>query len=154
MRRDDIVIEIQTRINNIKIVNGYPFDVQYVFRNPPDEPSPDLMPLTNIFEFPSETVDSAPSRGARTKPIYKQDFRVVLEHWYLSTEAGLASRDIMTYLKAARQVIFNDGQILGGLVDLVLEEEVSRVYRPPVDKKSVGIGQVLFIKFKEDFNNL
>jgi hypothetical protein len=154
LQRDRIVIEIQTRINTIKIANGHPFDINYVFRNPPDEPSSDLMPLTNIFEFPSETVDTAPSRGARAKPIYKQDFRVVLEHWYLSTEAGLASKDIMNYLKAAREVIFSDGQILGGLADLVVEEEVSRVYRPPVDKKSVGIGQVLFIKFKEDFNNL
>lgn len=154
MRRDDIVVEIQTRLNLITTANGHSFNIQYVFRNPEEEPKSDLMPMTNIFEFPSMTIDSAPRRGARSKPIYKQEFRVVMEHWYLSTSAGRVSRDIMTYLKSSREVIFSDGQTLGGLADIVVEEEVSRVYRPPVDSKAVGIGQVLLIQFKEDFNNL
>lgn len=154
MRRDDIVIEIQRRLNLITTSNGHPFDIKYVFRNPEEEPKNDMMPMTNIFEFPSITYDSAPSRGARSKPIYKQEFRVIMEHWYLSTNAGRTSKDIMLYLKSSREVIFSDGQILGGLADLVVEEEVSRVYRPPVDSKAVGIGQVLLIQFKEDFNNL
>lgn len=154
MRRDNIVVEIQRRVNLIKIANGHDFDIRFVFRNPEEEPSPDLMPMTNIFEFPSVTTDSASSRGARSKPIYKQEFRVVLENWYLSESRGKVSRDIMKFLKSTREVIFSDGQTLGGLADLVMEEEVSRVYRPPVDNKAVGIGQVLLIHFKEDFNAL
>ena len=154
MRRDNIVVEIQKRVNSITIANGFTFDIAYVYRNPDEEPSPDIMPLTNIFEFPSITLESAPSRGGKSKPIYKQEFRVILENWYLSDSRGKTSRDIMTFLKHTRDVVFADGQTLGGLADLVQEEEVSRVYRPPVDNKAVGIGQVLLILFKEDFNNL
>ncbi len=154
MRRDDIVVEIQRRMNLLLIANGHPFDIKYVFRNPDEEPGLDLMPCTNIYEFPSITIESAPSRGARSKPIYKQELTVVLEHWYLSATAGETNRDVNIYLKASRELIFSDGQILGGLADLVVEEEASRVYRPPIDKKVVGIGQVLGIQFKEDFNTL
>ena len=154
MRRDDITIEVQRRVNLIKIVNGHTFDIAYVFRNPEEEPSPDTMPLTNIYEFPSVTLESSQRRGARSKPIYKQEFRLVLESWFYSTSRGKTSRDIMVFLKSLREVIFSDGQTLGGLADIVMEEEVSRVYRPPIDNKVVGIGQVLLIHFKEDFNAL
>lgn len=154
MQRDNITIEVQRRVNLITVVNGHPFDIAYVFRNPEEEPSPETMPLTNIFEFPSITLDSALRRGASKKPIYKQEFRIVLENWFYSTSRGRTSRDIMIYLKSLREVIFSDGQTLGGLADLVMEEEVSRVYRPPIDNKVVGIGQVLLIHFKEDFNSL
>lgn len=151
MLRDDVVVEIQRRLNLIKIANGHPFDIRYVFRNPEEEPSPDLMPLTNVFEFPSVTEDSA-SRGARQLPSYKKFFRVALEHWYKSETVGETNRDIMKYLKASRQVIFSDGQVLGGMVTLVMEEEESRIYRPL--RTVVGIGQVLVLQFTEDFNNL
>ena len=152
MRRDDIVVEIQTRMNSIKIANGYAFDVQYVYRNPEGEPSPDLMPMTNIFEFPSTTVDETMRRGASQKPVYKKFFRVALEHWYNSDSMGETSRDIMQYLKASRLAIFIDGQTLGGLASLVVEEEESRIYRPL--QNVVGIGEVLAIQFTEDFNLL
>lgn len=152
MQRDDIVIEIQRRLNLIKIANGHPFDIQYVFRNPEGEPSAEIMPMTNIFEFPSVTVDETMRRGARQKPVYKKFFRVALEHWYNSASRGECSRDIMLFLKASRQVLFSDGQILGGLASLIVEEEESRVYRPQTTV--VGIGEVLAIQFTEDFNNL
>ena len=152
MQRDNIVVEIQRRINSIKIVNGYAFDIQYVYRNPEGEPSPDLMPMTNIFEFPSTTIDETMRRGAKEKPVYKKFFRVVLEHWYNSASRGETSRDIMQFLRASRLAIFSDGQILGGLASLVVEEEESRVYRPL--QNVVGIGEVLAIQFTEDFNNL
>jgi hypothetical protein len=107
--------------------------------------------MTNIFEFPATTIDSA-KRGASTKPVYKKFFRVVLEHWYNSASMGAASRDIITYLKAARLAIFSDGQTLGGLASTVVEEEESRIYRPL--QNVVGIGEVLAIEFTEDFNKL
>jgi hypothetical protein len=151
LQRDRIVVEIQTRLNSIKIVNGYAFDIEHVFRNPEGEPAPELMPMTNIFEFPSTTIESA-KRGATKKPIYKKFFRVVLEHWYNSNSLGETSRDIMQYLKASRLAIFSDGQTLGGLASIVVEEEESRIYRPL--QKVVGIGEVLSIEFTEDFNNL
>lgn len=154
MRRDDIVVDVQRRMNRILIANGHPFDIKYVFRNPDEEPGLDFMPCSNVFEFPSITLDTAPSRGARSKPIYKQEMRIVIEHWYLSATAGETNRDVNIYLKASRQEIFIDGQTLGGLADLVVEEEISRVYRPAIDKKVVGIGQVLAVQFKEDFNAL
>ena len=152
MQRDRIVVEIQRRINSIKIANGYEFDIRYVYRNPEGEPSPDLMPMTNIFEFPSTTVDETMRRGAKQKPVYKKFFRVAMEHWYNSDSMGETSRDIMQFLKAARLAIFSDGQTLGGLASLVVEEEESRVYRPL--QNVVGIGEVLAIQFTEDFNNL
>ena len=152
MRRDDIVVEIQRRMNLVKIANGYDFDIAHVFRNPDGEPSPDLMPMTNIFEFPSTTTDETMRRGAKQKPVYKKFFRVALEHWWNSTNAGEASRDIMQFLKASRQTIFSDGQTLGGVATLVVEEEESRIYRPL--QYVVGIGEVLAIQFIEDFNNL
>ena len=151
MRRDNIVVEIQRRLNLIKTSNGYDFDIAHVYRNPEGEPSPELMPMTNIFEFPSTTMDSA-SRGASQKPTYKKFFRVALEHWYQSASRGATNRDIMIYLKASRLAIFSDGQVLGGLASLVMEEEESRVYRPL--QNVVGIGQVLAIQFTEDFNKL
>jgi hypothetical protein len=152
LQRDNIVVEIQSRLNLIKIANGYDFDIRYIFRNPEGEPSPDLMPLTNIFEFSSSTVDETMRRGAKEKPVYKKFFRVVLEHWYNSASKGECSRDITTFLKAARLAIFADGQTLGGLASIIVEEEVSRVYRPM--HNVVGIGEVLSIQFTEDFNNL
>jgi len=139
-------------MNSIKVANGYSLDVRYVYRNPEGEPSPDLMPMTNIFEFPSTTVDDTMRRGASQKPVYKKFFRVALEHWYNSTSMGETSRDIMKYLKASRLAIFSDGQTLGGLASLVVEEEESRVYRPL--QNVVGIGEVLAIQFTEDFNKL
>lgn len=151
MQRDNIVVEIQRRVNLIKIANGHPFDIRYVFRNPEGEPSPDLMPMTNLFEFPSTTIESG-KRGASQKPVYKKFFRIALEHWYNSASMGETSRDIMTFLKASRQVIFSDGQTLGGLASVVVEEEESRIYRPL--QNVVGIGEVLGIEFTEDFNNL
>lgn len=152
MQRDNIVVEIQRRVNLIKTENGHPFDVRYVYRNPEGEPSPDLMPMTNIFEFPSTTVDETMRRGASQKPVYKKFFRVALEHWYNSDSRGEANRDIMIFLKASRQVLFSDGQTLGGLASLMVEEEESRVYRPL--QNVVGIGEVLAIQFTEDFNKL
>lgn len=152
MQRDSIVVEIQRRMNLIKVANGYTLDVRYVYRNPEGEPSPDLMPMTNIFEFPSTTVDETMRRGASQKPVYKKFFRVALEHWYNSASKGETSRDIMKYLKASRLAIFSDGQTLGGLASLVVEEEESRVYRPL--QNVVGIGEVLAIQFTEDFNKL
>lgn len=152
MQRDRIVIEIQSRLNGITIVNGHPFDIKYVFRNPEGEPSPDLMPTINMYEFTSTTTDSTMIRGAKEKPIYKKFFRIALEHWYYSASEGDTNRDIMKFLKASRQVIFADGQTLGRLATLVVEEEESRIYRPL--PKVVGIGQVLAIQFVEDFNNL
>jgi len=154
MQRDNIVVEVQRRLNSIKTINGYDLTVRYVFRNPESEPSPELMPMSNIFEFPSITIDSKLRRGAKEKPIYLKEFRLVMEHWYLSESRGDTSRDIMKYLKAARIAIFEDGQTLGGLASLVVEEEESRVYRPPVDPKAVGIGHVLCFNFTEDFNTL
>lgn len=151
MQRDNIVVEIQRRVNLIKEENGHPFDIRYVYRNPEGEPSPDLMPMTNIFEFPSTTIESA-KRGATQKPVYKKFFRVALEHWYNSDSRGECSRDIMIFLKASRQVLFSDGQTLGRLASLVVEEEESRIYRPL--QNVVGIGEVLAIQFTEDFNNL
>lgn len=151
MRRDNIVVEIQSRMNSIKIVNGYDFDVEYVYRNPEGEPAPELMPMTNIFEFPSTTVESS-KRGASQKPSYKKFFRVVLEHWYNSNSPGETSRDIMQYLRASRLAIFVDGQTLGGLASIVVEEEESRIYRPL--QNVVGIGEVFGIEFTEDFNKL
>jgi hypothetical protein len=132
-------------------VNGYEFDIGYVFRNPEVEPSPDLMPVTNIFEFPSTTIDSQ-KRGASKKPSYKKFFRVAMEHWYNSASQGETSRDIMKYLKAVRLCIFSDGQTLGKLASLVVEEEESKIYRP--QHNVVGIGEVLAIEFIEDFNKL
>ena len=152
MRRDEIVVEIQRRLNQIKVANGHPFDIQYVFRNPEEEPSPDLMPLTHIFEFPSVTEDRSNRTGATQPPIYKKFFRVALEHWFNSSSVGETNRDIMKYLKASRQVLFSDGQVLGGLASLVVEEEESRIYRPL--RTVVGIGEVLVITYVEDFNNL
>jgi hypothetical protein len=146
------VVEIQRRLNLIKIANGHPFDIQYVFRNPEEEPSPELMPLTNIFEFPSVTQDSTLRRGASQKPAYKKFFRVALEHWYNSTTVGETSRDIMKFLESSRKVLFSDGQTLGGRASLVMEEEESRVYRPL--RTVVGIGQVIVFDYVEDFNQL
>jgi hypothetical protein len=132
--------------------NGYPFDIQRVLRNPEGEPSPENMPLTNIFEFPSITKEHDPRRGAKDKPSYRKEFQVVLEHWYLSDSEGETSRDIMTYLKAARQILFVDGITLGRKAAIVEEVEESRVYRPLA--RVVGIGHVLRIEYLEDFNNL
>jgi hypothetical protein len=138
-------------MNSIKIANGYEFDIQYVYRNPEGEPAPDLMPMTNIFEFPSTTMDSA-KRGVSTKPTYKKFFRVVLEHWYNSESMGETSRDIMKFLRASRLALFIDGQSLGGLATIIEEEEESRIYRPL--QNVVGIGEVIAIQFTEDFNKL
>ena len=153
MQRDLIVVEIQRRLNLITIANGHDFDINLVYRNPEGEPSPNIMPMSNIFEFPSFTTEPS-RRGGSQMPEYRQDFQVVLEHWYKSTSLGACSRDIMNYLKSAREVVFSDGQRLGGLAQAVVESEVSRVYRPPIGSNAVGIGQVLNILFVEDFNNL
>lgn len=151
MLRDSIVIEIQRRLLLIKSANGYSFDLRYVFRNPEDDPNPDLMACTHLFEFPEVTIEKTQSRGAKDKPAYKKEMRVVMEHWYKSASKGATTRDINTYLKAARKILFIDGQTLGRLASFVMEDEVSRVYRPSIGNNVVGIGQVLLLQYIEDF---
>jgi hypothetical protein len=153
MQRDEIVVEVQKRLNGITTANGHPFDIAYVFRNPEEEPSVNRMPCINIFEFPDITVDEK-QRGGSLKPIYKKEFQVVLEMWYVSASAGETSRDIMTFLKSVREVIFEGGITLGGKAKYVKEEEVSRVYRPGIGNNVVGIGQVLSFQYIEDFDTL
>ena len=153
MKRDDIVIEIQARLNLITVGNGHPFDVDYIFRNPDEEPSPEQMPAINIFEMPDITTGGQ-QRKASDLPVYERQFTVALELWYKSVNPGIVSKDIMTFLKASRQVIFSDGVTLGGLVSMVLEEETSRVFRPDIKNNVVGIGQVLQFTYIEDFSNL
>ena len=151
MQRDNIVVEIMRRVLTVTTGNGYDFSVQSVIRNPENEPSPDRMPLTQLFEFPEITLTES-SRGASVMPIYKKEFQVVLEHWYQSATRGVTTKDITKYLKYSRQAIFSDGITLGKLCSLIEESEVSRVYRPQIGNNVVGIGQVLKIVFVEDFS--
>jgi hypothetical protein len=140
------------RLNLITTANGYDFDLQAAVRNPENEPSPDRMPLTNIFEFPELTV-SEHSRGASIPPVYKKELLVVLEHWYASASRGSTTPDIYKFLNYSRRVLFSDGITLGRFCDHIEESEISRVYRPPIANNVIGIGQVVRITYTEDFNN-
>lgn len=154
MKRDRIVIEIIRRLNLIKEVNGYTFDLKMALRNPENEPSIDNMPMTNIFEFPEITLGEAKRRGASQPPIYTKELTVVMEHWYASDSRGSTTNDVYTYLSHSRKVLFLDGITLGRLCNNVEETEISRVYRPPIGNNIVGIGQVLNFRFIEDFAEL
>lgn len=153
MKRDDAVVEIMRRLLTINTTNGYDFTINQVIRNPETEPSPERMPITNIFEFPEVTAKGS-SRGATQPPNYIKEFQVVLEHWFASATRGETTKDIVKYLKYARKVIFADGITLGRICTEVEETETSRVYRPMIGNNVVGVGQVLRIVFVEDFNNL
>jgi len=153
MQRDNVVVEVMRRLLLITTGNGYDFTVNSVIRNPENEPSPDRMPLTNLFEFPEITVGES-TRGSSKMPIYKKEFQVVLEHWYASANRGVTTKDITKYLKYSRQTLFSDGNTLGKICSLVEESEISRVYRPQIGNNVVGIGQVLRVVFVEDFSQL
>ena len=103
MKRDGIVVEILRRLNSIKVANGYAFDVNPPLRNPETEPAVDLMPMTNVFEFPETTISETKRRGASQPPIYTKQFSVVMEHWYASTSRGKTTADIYSYLASARR---------------------------------------------------
>jgi len=152
MKRESLVIEIQRRLNLIKIANGCTFDISYVFRNPEEEPTPEAMPCTNLFEM-QDAVTEERSRGTRP-PLYLRELTIILESWYKSVSTGVASKDILTFLKHMRTAIFSDGVTLGGLSLGISETEVSRIFRPPIGNNVVGIGMVLRIKYLEDFSNL
>ena len=154
MTRDSIVSEIMRRLLLVKVANGYTFDTRYVFQNPESEPLVESMPCVNLFEFAEITLDHAKNRGASQPPIYTKEFQVVIESWYASSSLGRTSKDITAFLKSNRKAIFSDGITLGRLCSLIQETEVSRVYRPPIGNNVVGIGQVLTIRFIEDFNSL
>lgn len=151
MIRNEVVVEIIRRLNFITTANGYDFDFILASRNPENEPSPDRMPMTHIFEFPELTVESS-KRGASVPPVYKKQFMVVLEHWYHSTNRGSTTPDILKFLRYARKVLFQDGTTLGGVCREVEETELSRIYRPPIGNNVVGVGQVLRVTYVEDFN--
>lgn len=153
MIKDDAVKEIQRRLNLITIANGHPFTNSYVFRNPEDEPSPDLMPCVNIFEMEDAAIHLQ-ARNASSPPISTQNLRLVLEMWYKSTSQGAGSVDIMLFLKSVRTVLFSDGITLGGAVKQMAEVEISRVFRPAISNKVFGIGVVLELVYIEDFSNL
>lgn len=154
MKRSSIVSEVMRRLNTIKIANGYTFDMKYVFQNPEDEPLVETMPCVNLFEFPEITLEQTKNRGASQPPIYTKEFKIVIESWYASASRGNTSKDITTFLKHNRQVLFGDGITLSRLCNLLEESEVSRVYRPAIGNNVVGIGQVLTIRYIEDFNAL
>ena len=153
MKRDDIVIEVQRRLNLITTANGHPLDVAYVFRNPEEDPSPERMPCVNIFELPDTTLRQQ-SRTTKDMPIYEKNFSVVLEMWRASAEEGVVSRDILEFLKSVREVIFSDGETLGRRVAKCIEVEVSRVFRPRIGNHIVGIGQVLEFVYMEEFSKM
>ncbi len=153
MIKDDAVKEIQRRLYLITTANGHSLDNSYVFRNPEDEPSPDLMPCVNIFEMEDSPIHLQ-TRSASTPPISTQNLRLVLEMWYKSTSQGAGSVDIMLFLKSVRTVLFSDGITLGGTVKQMAEVEVSRVFRPAISNMIFGIGVVLELLYIEDFSNL
>ena len=154
MKREELVTEVQRRFAGIKTANGYTLDVNHVFRNPEEEPNPSIMPLVNLFEMPDLLV-SQKDRGATKPPIATRELVVVAECWMVATSEGKASKEISQFLKAARVAIFNDGITLGkkGVIG-VAEIEVSRVYRPAIGNGVVGIGQVLRIRYLEDYSQL
>ena len=155
MTRDNIVIEIQRRLNLIKTSNGYTFDINLVERNPEEDPDPSRMPSAAIFEFPDVSVDIPRGRrGASQPPIYAREFTILLELWYRSANEGIVSRDVATFLKHTRQVLFSDGITLNGICNTLEEVETSRVYRPCIGNYIGGIGIVLKAVFIEDFANL
>jgi hypothetical protein len=147
--RDNIIKEVQKRLYEIKTTNGFDFDVALVTRNPEEEPSPEQMPMCQVFEFPEVTLQNS-TRGG--KPIYTKELQIVVESWYNSDSQGSSTPDILKFLKYKRKQLFKDGVSLGGLASEMIEMEVSRVMRPPIGNNIVGIGQVLQIKFIEDFN--
>lgn len=153
MIRDILVKELQRRLTLIKEVNGDPFDLDFVLRNPETEPDPAFMPTANIFEFPDVTT-KAQSRSSTTPPVLSKEFSVAIELWYVSDSEGETTPDIMTFLKLARQKEFSDGITFGKRCSGVREEEVSRVFRPKIGSHIVGIGQVLTFEYMEDFSNL
>jgi hypothetical protein len=153
MQRELIVRELQKRLNDITVANGYPLTVSYIFRNPDDEPSPDTMPCVNIFEMEDTSMDFR-NRGGSFPPIITKNFRVALEAWLVSTSEGLVSTDVSAFLRSERQVIFSDGVTLGGAVSIATEVEVSRVFRPGIANFVGGIGVVLEFIYIEDFSNL
>lgn len=153
MIKDDVVKEVQRRLNLITVANGYPFDNSYVFRNPEDEPSPDLMPCVNIFEMEDSPIHLQ-TRSASTPPISTQSLRLILEMWYKATSQGAGSVSIMLFLKSVRTALFSDGITLGNVVKQMAEVEVSRVFRPAISNRVFGIGVVLELLYVEDFSNL
>lgn len=153
MKREEIIQELQRRLNQIKTDNGYPVSVRYVFRNPDVEPSPDTMPCINLFEMEDSSIELA-SRSASTPPIIKKNLRVVLEMWVKSTSEGRCSKDVSDFLKSVRQVVFSDGVTLGKYAAMVSEVEVSRMFRPDIQSNVGGIGTVLEFIYIEDFSTL
>lgn len=153
MKRDDTVIEIQRRLNQIRIVNGYDLNLTFIERNPEEDPDPLRMPMASVFEFPDVTTEIR-SRGSTIPPCYRREFTILLELWYKSSSEGEVSRDISTFVRNARYALFNDGTTLGKVVTGLEEVELSRVYRPGLSGFIGGIGIVLKAQFVEDFNNI
>lgn len=153
MQREIIIRELQGRLNDILIVNGYLVDVSYVFRNPEKEPSPDVMHCINIFEMEDTTVKVS-TRGASIPPIYTKNFRVALEMWFKSASNGKVSTDVSDFLRSTRKSIFQDGVTLGGVASMVTEMETSRIFRPAISNYIGGIGIALEIIYIESYLNL
>lgn len=153
MNRDSIVVEVQRRFHEISVASGYAYDVEYVLRNPEDEPSPDRMPSISIFEL-EDTMLDARLRGAENMPVYKRRLRIACEMWLQAATPGAVTKEVMALLKCCRQAIFFDGITLGRRVALAEETELSRVFRPDISNKIGGIGQVLEFEYIEDFSKL
>ena len=149
MQRDNVVKEVQKRIYQITTGNGYDFSVNKVERNPEEQPDPDSMPLVQIFEFPEITLTNS-TRGGM--PIQTKELQLVVEFFYKSASQGATTPDIIKFLRYIRKTIFQDGIALGGVAKEIVETEVSRVLRPPLGNRIVGMGEVLAIKYVEDFN--
>jgi hypothetical protein len=153
MIRDDAVVEIQRRLNRIRIINGYGLNLTFIERNPEEDPDPRRMPMASIFEFPDTTIEIK-KRGASVPPAYRREFTILVELWYKSESEGEVSGDISTFVRNVRYALFNDGTTLGRLITGLAEVELSRVYRPGIQNHVVGIGMVLKAHFIEDFNNI
>jgi hypothetical protein len=153
LSRDAAIVEILTRLNFIKIINGFDFNLRLIQRNPEEEPSGDYMPSISLFEFPDVT-RSKNKRGADLPPIYHREMTLILELWYKSLSEGQTTKDITKFLRYVRYVLFHDGVTLNGLVNNIEETETTRVFRPGVGNFIVGIGVVINVGYLEDFSKI
>jgi hypothetical protein len=142
-KREGIMTELLSRMSSVP-------SVEWTDRNPEVPPSVENLPAIQLFEMGEDKV----MKGFRNKfPEYECHLTVVIEAFIKGTEAGAETTELNTFIKDLRKKLYAGGATLGGRC-LFVEKEVSRVLRPGLAERVIGLGIVIEIQYIEQTASL
>jgi hypothetical protein len=158
--REDILKEIVRRFNKITTVNGFPYNLVGVWRNPGNE-TINAFPTITIFEDEDEIVEQKRAIKNAKAIQNKRSFELVCEFWLNPDYEYTSSKEAVEFYNYGRQVLFttDNNEIdfnlsnIGQCLDLK-ELKTSRIMRPRFnsDEDVIGMAVLLQVTYIDRLN--